>query len=180
MHPFCLDGTGRWTQNGIRSRYQQYCRFFKISPRSLPDGDDWVTRRGLIASLMDTIIQGMREGDLACAEIGIELIEEDGGFAFGRILKAKTARALGRCALTEAQKERIRSRVVAMLCRGFMPHEFRAYARLLRRIGLAGHRDTLEHGFDKPNAWAAWYVNYLTRENPGPKPSVTSSPDRVP
>src|SRR5215212_9726934 len=131
-----LDGTGRWTQDGIRQRYLQYCRLFHIPPRSLPVGNDWPSERGLIVTLVDALIDGMKTGDLACAEIGIELMEEDGGFAFGRILKANAARALRHCALTEAQKERVRSRVVGMLCRGFMPHEFRDYARLLRHIGL--------------------------------------------
>ena len=170
MRAISLDGTGRWTQDAIRQRYLQYCRFFRIEPRQLPSCDDWAARKGLIVSLMDALIQGMKEGDLACAEIGIELIEEDGGFAFGRILKANTARALRRCALTDAQKERIRARVVAMLCRGFMPHEFRDYVRLLRRIGLGEHRESLKCAADRTNPWAAWYVDYLTKENPGPKP----------
>jgi hypothetical protein len=33
---------------------------------------------------MDVVCEGIRAGDLACAEIGVEMIEEDGGFAFGR------------------------------------------------------------------------------------------------
>jgi hypothetical protein len=45
----------------------------------------------------------MKAGDLACAEIGIGLIEEDGGFASRRILKANTARGLRRCPLSESQ-----------------------------------------------------------------------------
>jgi hypothetical protein len=112
----------------------------------------------------------MKQGELAAAEIGIELIEEDGGFAFGRILKSNTARALIRCDLTEAQRERIRKRVVGMLRRGFMPGEFRDYARPLRRIGLGPHEKDLLHEIDFSNPWSAWYVRYLTSENPGPKP----------
>jgi hypothetical protein len=75
-----------------------------------------------------------------------------------------------RCNLTESQKERIRTRVIAMLRRGFMPGEFRDYARLLRRIGVKAHREELLHGVDRTNPWAAWYVGYLLNENPGPKP----------
>jgi hypothetical protein len=167
-----LDGSGRWTLDAIRQRYQQYCRLHRIEPRQLPVDDHWASRRGLIVLLMDAVIQGIKEGDLACAEIGIELIEEDGGFAFGRIMKANAARALGRCALTDPQKERIRARVVGMLSRGFMPHEFRDYARLLRRIGLGYHRETLEHAVDLTNPWIAWYIDYLTSKSPGPKPSM--------
>jgi hypothetical protein len=171
VQPPKLDGTGRWTQDAVRQRYLQYCRFFRIPPRPLPSGHDWPSERGLIVTLMDALIEGMKTGDLACAEIGIELMEEDGGLAFGRILKANAARALRRCALTEAQKERVRSRVVSMLCRGFMPHEFRDYARLLRRIGLGSHREILERTVDRSDPWARWYFDYLTRPNPGPKPA---------
>src|SRR3954447_4287497 len=148
-----LDGIGRWTQDAIRNRYQQYCRLFDIKPRALPPGDDWLSQRGFVASLLGAMIEGMKEGDLACAEIGIELIEEDGGFAFDRILKANTARALGHCALTDPQKERIRTRVIDMLARGFMPHEFRDYARLLRRIGVGMHRERLERVADRTDPW---------------------------
>lgn len=167
-----VEGTGRWTLAAIRQRYHQYCRLHHLEPRPFPSEEDWASGRGLIVSLMDAMIEGIKTGDLACAEIGVELIEEDGGFAFGRILKANTARALGRCALTEAHKERIRRRVVEMLARGFMPHEFRDYARLLRNIGLGEHREALEHSVDQANPWVRWYVNYLTRTNPGPKPGA--------
>jgi hypothetical protein len=168
-----LDGSWRWTQEALRHRYLQYCVRYHLEARPLPRADDWATRRGLIVSLMNAIIEGIKEGDLACAEIGIELIEEDGGFAFGRILKANAARALGRCRLTDDQKERIRTRVIGMLGRGFMPHEFRDYARLLRRIGLGAHGERLERAVDRTIPWAAWYVDYLTKENPGPKPPRT-------
>ncbi|HEX2136038.1 MAG TPA: hypothetical protein VHG30_09070 [Microvirga sp.] len=98
-----LDGTGRWAPDALRQRYRQYCPFFRVPPRPLPTGDDWASRRGLIAPLINAVIEGMKAGDLACAEIGIGLIEEDGGFASGRILKANTARALRRCPLSESQ-----------------------------------------------------------------------------
>ena len=171
MRPADLDGKGRWTLEALRERYLQHCRLFRLPPRSLPSGNDWPSRKGLIVTFLDSMIAGMKAGDLACAEIGIELMEEDGGFAFGRILKANTARALRRCALTEAQQERVRTRVVGMLARGFMPHEFRDYARLLRHIGLGPHRERLECAVDRSDPWVAWYVAYLTRPNPGPKPA---------
>ncbi len=164
-----LDGKGRWTQQAVRQRYARYCRMYRIKPRDLPAGGVF-SDRGWIAELMSGVIEGIEQGDLACAEIGIELIEEDGGFAFGRILKSNTARALGRCPLHDAQKDRIRARVVAMLCRGFMPPELRSYARLARRIGLGGHRRALEQCVDRSDPWACWYLDYLTKPNPGPKP----------
>ena len=131
-----LDGHGLWTQQAVQHRYLEYCRAFGVRPRKLTSIPDYISERGWITHLIEALIDGMKQGDLAAAEVGIELIEEDGGFAFGRILKSNTARALIRCDLTEAQRERIRKRVVGMMRRGFMPGEFRDYARLLRRIGL--------------------------------------------
>ena len=165
-----LDGHGRWTQQAVQERYSRYCNLFGLTPREFTIIPDYISDRGWITHILEALIEGMKQGDLASAEIGIELIEEDGGFAFGRILKSNTARALLRCDLTEAQQERIRGRVIAMLCRGFMPGEFRDYARLLRRIGVGAHKDQLLRGVDITNAWAAWYVRYLLNENPGPKP----------
>jgi hypothetical protein len=131
---------------------------------------DYISERGWITHLMEALIERMKQGELAAAEIGIELIEEDGGFAFGRILKSNTARALMRCDLTQAQRERIRLRVVWMLRRGFMPGEFRDYARLLRRIGLGPDGEESLREVDLTSPWSTWYVRYLISDNPGPKP----------
>jgi hypothetical protein len=73
--------------------------------------------------------------DAACIRIGIEFIEEDAKFPFGKILKSNTARALRRAELTEGQKQRIRRRVFGLLRDGHIPHEFREYAKLVRKIG---------------------------------------------
>jgi hypothetical protein len=71
------------------------------------------------------VIEGIEKGDLACAQIGVEFIEESASFAFGKILKSNTARALRRAPLTSEQKERIRRRVAEMLCAGYLPREYR-------------------------------------------------------
>jgi len=165
-----LDGQGRWTQQAVQQRYHRYCHAFSVTPRKLTSIPDYISERGWITHLMEALIEGMKQGDLASAEVGIELIEEDGGFAFGRILKSNTARALLRCDLTEAQRERIRKRVIGMLRRGFMPGEFRDYARLLRRIGLGPQGKESLREVDLTSPWSAWYVRYLTSDNPGPKP----------
>ncbi len=163
-----LDGTARWSHEAVRARYRLHCGRLKLHPRALagphPGRPEWLD------PLLRSVIEGIKAGDGACAEIGIELLEEDGGFAFGAILKANAAWALKRCPLTPAQEERVRSRVVAMLKRGFMPHEFRDYARLLRRIGLGRHRAEVEAHHDPANPWVNWYVAYLTTDDPGRPP----------
>jgi hypothetical protein len=85
---------------------------------------------------MHKVIEGIEAGDAACIRLGIEFIEEDAMFPFGRILKSNTARALRRASLSEAQREQVRQRVLSMLRAGKVPHEFREYAKLVKKIGL--------------------------------------------
>ncbi|HEX2553429.1 MAG TPA: hypothetical protein VHL98_07000 [Microvirga sp.] len=165
-----LDGTGLWTHDAIRERYRRYCRAHHVQAPPWPQAG-WLEERGWIAGVMDHLAERMKQGDLAAAEIGIEFIEEDGSFAFGRTTKCRVARALRHCRLTDGQMDRIRRRVIDMLGRGYMPREFREYARLLRRIGLGGHRAALERAAESGNAWVGWYGRYLRGEAPGKHPA---------
>jgi hypothetical protein len=113
-----------------------------------------------IYPVMDRVIEGIKAGDLACAEIGVEFIEEDQGFPFGLTLKSNTARALRRVSLTDEQKERIRRRVVSMLNAGYLPREYKQYARLARKIGLGRWLGEIKsHPAD--NEWVNWYHQYF-------------------
>lgn len=154
------NGTGMWSIDEVLKRYALYARKYSIAtPRDLRpliqarDGKKW------IYPVMDRVIEGIESGDLACAELGIEFIEEDQPFAFGRILKSNAARALRRTSLTNEQKERIRKRVVEMLGRRYLPREYRQYVKLARKIGLGNWLPRIEEHSDKP--WAKHYYTYL-------------------
>src|SRR5262245_9245242 len=103
------NGDGPWSAEQIAERYGRYAAGFAVArprvlvPSVLENADvRW------IYPLMEQVIEGIDEHDVACAQIGVELIEEDQRFPFGAILKAKTARALGRCGcLTAEQIDRI-------------------------------------------------------------------------
>lgn len=160
MEVIDYNGTDFWSVDEVKARYAKYARRFKITvPRDLSplvhsNGDkQW------IYSVMDEVIKGIEYGDPACAELGIEFIEEDRLFAFGRILKSNTARALRRASLTDAHKERIRKRVVEMLGRRYLPREYRQYAKLARKIGLGTWLARIEEQSDNP--WAKHYYTYL-------------------
>ncbi len=113
---------------------------------------------------MDCVIEGIEAGDLACAEIGVEFIEENTLFTFGRILKSNTARALRRTQLTAAQEERIRKRIVEVLCTSkYIPREFRQYAKLGRKIGLGNWLTRVELEADLNNPWVQHYYQYFKR-----------------
>ena len=166
-----LDGKGMWEYSAILARYRALCRNMKIHPRSIaPNPADYTTQRGWISPVMDEIFKGMRNGDLACACIAIDLIEEDGGFAFGSIMKARAARELKRMRLNEEQKQRIRRRVLDMLQRKFMPHEFRFYVRLVARIKAGDLADEFHALRKDENPWVRFFAHIALGENPGPKP----------
>jgi hypothetical protein len=130
------NGHGPWSRAAILERYARYATGLRIPPRDLSPNECVDHGRRVIFPVMSKVIEGIHSGDAACVRIGIEFIEEDGRFVFGRILKSNTARALRRATLSASQQQRIRDRVFAMLRAGNVPHEFREYAKLVRRIGF--------------------------------------------
>ncbi len=110
---------------------------------------------------MNRVIEGIERGDRACICIGIDFIEEEGKFAFGKILKSNTARALRRTALDPEQKNRIRQRLLHMLVSGNVPHEYKQYARLFKKVGIDPVREAIEAHVDHENPYVMQYVRYL-------------------
>jgi hypothetical protein len=156
------NGEGKWSKDEIIRRYSQYCRELKVrnpidlSPEEYVEGDvKWTY------PVMYKVIAGIEQGDAACRRIGIEFIEEDGKFTFGKILKSNTARALRRSELTTEEQERIRRRLVSMLIEGYVPHEYKQYARLLKKIGIGDYWDAVESGINRSNEYVMKYYDYL-------------------
>ena len=113
--------------------------------------------------VMVRVIEGILAGDIACAEVGIEFIEQDASFPFGRILKSNTARALRRSdILLPEQQERVRRRVASMLSSEYLPREFRQYARLARKLGMADVLSARHDTLNLANPWVAHYLEYFT------------------
>jgi hypothetical protein len=129
------NGQGRWSAAEITSRYKKYAAEAGITPLDM--SAEVITDRKFrrVYPVMTKIIEGIKSNDPACIRIGIEFIEEDQSFPFGRSLKSDTARALRSAQLTPDQGQRILQRVFDMLERGYIPHEYRYYARLARNIG---------------------------------------------
>jgi len=156
------NGTGFWSAEQILSRYDDYVRRYNIqSPRDLRPHVHSEGAKRWIYPVMDQVIEGIEAADLACAEIGIEFIEESQSFPFGQILKSNTARALRRAYLTEEQKERIRKRIAAMLIAAYLPREFRQYAKLARKIGLGELLDQIKGQVPLENPWVQRYYAYF-------------------
>jgi len=163
MREIDYNGEGDWSAEEIARRYQVYCRALRIDTRTdlTPMAHtEGATQR--VYPVMDKVIAGIEAGDAACRSIGVDFVEQDAKFPFGKTLKSNTARALRRSALTEEERERLRRRFVSMMLRGQVPHEFKEYAKLLRKIGLGEWKGPLAAGVDRENPYVMRYYRYLT------------------
>ncbi|MCC6155880.1 MAG: hypothetical protein IT367_19085 [Candidatus Hydrogenedentes bacterium] len=160
------NGTGRWSKEGIQQRYLEYRQKLGLPIIDAPFPQVHVDAENTwIYPLMDKVIEGIKSGDQACVLIGIDFIEEDGKFPFGKGLKSNTARALRRAALTEDDKKRIRRRVVDMLQTGNTPREFSDYSKLLKTVGLGDCQVLVESLSKSQNPHVKQHVNYLLNRN---------------
>ena len=157
------NGVGFWSVEAIRKRYRKFADAFGASPSHLAPRLHTEGERTWVFPLMEEVIKLIDAGDQAAIEIGIEFIQDDDHFVFGRILKSNTARALRRASLTTEQQARIRERLVGMMLSGRVPHEWREYKRLLRQVGLGSMWPVLESGVDRENKYVMRYYDYLDR-----------------
>ena|SRR5258705_23266 len=156
------NGTGFWSVDEVLRRYREYvCELNIETPRDLTPFVHSSDEGTWIYPVMDRVIEGIEQGDLACAQLGVEFIETSESFVFGMIIKSNVARALRRVTLTEIQKERIRKRVVEMLITGYLPREFRYYAKLVRQIGIGEWLPLIKEQAALDNPWVQRYYSYF-------------------
>lgn len=156
------NGSGDWSVEAVQSRYLKHCARLKIqAPRTLEPMTQRTADTIRIYPIMEPVIEGIAAGDPACMILGVEFIEQDASFPFGRILKSRAARALRGCELPDALKIRIRYRVADMLAAGNTPREFKEYARLLRKIGFDGLWPRMSASVHVGNEYAMRYFNYF-------------------
>ncbi len=156
------NGTGVWSVSAVQARYRQYCERLQVAnPRSLEPRESREGQIIWIYPIMENVIEGIQSDDAACIALGIDFIEEDDHFAFGKTLKSNTARSLRRACLTEEQKGRLRKRIVTMLASGIVPHEMREYAKLLRVIGVGEYWPRLERDVPRDNPYAMRFYKAL-------------------
>ena len=156
------NGEGKWSKDEIIRRYTQYCRELKVlNPIDLSPVEQVEGEVRWIYPVMDKVIAGLEQGDIACKRIGIEFIEEDRKFTFGKILKSNTARALRRSELTAEEQGRIRRRLVTMLIEGNVPHEYKQYVKLLKKIGVHEYWKEIETRINRSNEYVMKYYDYL-------------------
>jgi hypothetical protein len=159
------NGAGEWSSGAIRERYFLLARSLgqkelrDLTPRQVVKGSVHC-----VYPVMDEVIAGIKAGDAACIEIGIEFIERAGKQPFGRILHANTARALRHATLNASQIDRLRTRILAMLVKAQVPHEFHEYAKLLRHIGIGpGWSQVVAAAVATGNPYVMQYVRYFEK-----------------
>ena len=146
------NGQGKWTGDEILNRYSIYCNDLNILesidllPSTYTNQDvKW------IQPVMYKVIYGIEKGDEACKLIGIEFIEEDQKSAFNRSIKIETVRALRRAKLDEKDKDRIRSRLIDLILASRIPHQYREYAKLLKKVGIGDRLEEIREKANKDN-----------------------------
>ena len=156
------NGSGRWSAAEIREPYLRHASSLgvreprSLNPRTHAEGDVVWT-----FPVMERVIEGIEEGDPACAEIGVQFIEDWQRQPFGSQLQAQTARALRHASLTTDQIARLRSKILQLLVSGDVPLEYREYAKLLRRIGVGEEWASLRASVDRSNPHVLRYVRYI-------------------
>jgi hypothetical protein len=156
------NGPGSWSADAIQERYLAHARTLGVEqPRSLRPSEHVAGDVRWVYPVMDEVIVGIKSGDPACVELGVEFVESGHRQPFGRILHANVARALRRSSLTPHQVERLRRRILGMLVAGDVPHEFHEYARLLRRIGPGDAWLRTRGAVDESNRYVMRYIRYL-------------------
>ena len=156
------NGEGHWTVAAVQARYSEYCREYGVTSPSPPiPREHMEEKKRWIYPVMEAVIEGIERGDKASIALGLDFIEEDARFPFGKTLKSNTARALRRATLTTEQVLRVRKRVTNMLIAGQIPHEFREYAKLLRHVGLADCWPLIQRDAKVDNPYVQRFVHYF-------------------
>lgn len=173
------NGEDEWSVESVVQRYETCCRHLGrpveriLRPLTHSEGGTrWVY------PIMDKVIEGIRQDDPACTELGIDFICESRSFPFGMTLKSQAARALRKATLTPSQLDRIRTRVSRMLLERYLPQEYRFYARLFRRTGLGDYRAELLSLTARDHRMAKYvhYVRVLAAEEDAAASPTRSSP----
>ncbi len=79
-----FNGEGRWSRSEILARYASYAAAMGIVSRDLSPREHSEGGRRWVFPVMERVIDGIADGDPACVRLGVEFIEEDAKFRFGK------------------------------------------------------------------------------------------------
>lgn len=87
METVTLDynGEGRWTLEAVQTRYLEYGRQLGANSSHPPVPREHVEgQKRWVYPVMEAVIEGIERGDKACIALGLDFIEEDARFPFGK------------------------------------------------------------------------------------------------
>ena len=134
------------------------------SPPWLPDRKEWLQYRAVLYE----VARGIAAGDPACIELAVRFIELRSIGSYSGFIRERLARRLANAQLNEAQKSRLHRHFEKLVLAQERTQEFRAYAKVWRRIITSTQRTELfvrleaEHGEEA----AAWLASKLGNESP--------------
>ncbi len=134
------------------------------SPPWLPDRKEWLQYREALYE----VARGVAVGDRACIELAIRFIELKYHGSYSGFIREKLARRLANAQLTGDQETRLHRHFEKLVLAQERTQEFRAYAKLWRRIITSTQRTELfvklkaMHGEEA----AAWLAPKLTDKQP--------------
>ena len=134
------------------------------SPPWLSDRKEWLQYR---ATLYE-VGRGVAAGDPACIELAVRFIELRYVGSYSGFIREKLARKLANAQLTASQRSRLHRHFEKLVFAQERTQEFRAYAKLWRRIITSTQRTELlerlkaQHGEEA----AAWLAQKLGNQQP--------------
>jgi hypothetical protein len=133
------------------------------SPPWLPDRKEWLQYR---AALYE-VARGVAAGDPACIELAVRFIELRYLGSYSGFIREKLARRLANAQLTDTHKSRLHRHFEMLVLEQERTQEFRAYAKIWRRIITSTQRTELlvKVKTEVGEEAAAWLAQKLGNES---------------
>lgn len=146
VHDF--NNSETFTLERILAEYQRLCKQHRVKPdpaflpqRHEERGETW------IYPIWEKVIDGIRESNPACIDLGIWCLETPEPIMFGRSIRSSIVRELGRAKLKTIQADRLR-KLIPRLLMSRHPHVH--YKRLTRLFLLLEPERRMFEPFQEP------------------------------
>ena len=137
---------GKWSVESVQNRYRKLSLEvggvggYQPEPNvyTNPGGTTW------IYNIMESVVDGIQLGDMACVQLSIEYIQDNIMGPTTGYIRERMARALRNSELTNDQKKQLANIFLNMLHSGQLLKEFREYCRLFKVIGVDPYQNDIE------------------------------------
>ena len=143
---------GKWSVESVKTRYRELSLSLGGVAGFQPEPRKHTNQRGAswTYNIMESVVDGIRLGDMACIQLSIEYIHDGEMGSTTGYIRERMARALRNASLTKNQKAELAKIFLGMLESDKIYKEFKEYTRLFKRIGVAHYAEEIER-FKKSN-----------------------------